>query len=104
MDPTGRGSPQPYELTLYVRGASPLSTSAIQSVRTMCDELLAGRFTLTVVDGVEHPERLVHDHIVALPTLVKHEPPPVRHLVGNLTDIDALRSGLDLGPVQGGAR
>ena len=99
---TGRGRPQPYELTLYVRGASPLSTSAIQSVRTMCDDLLEGRFTLTVVDVVEHPERLVRDHVVALPTLVKHAPPPVRHLVGNLTDIDALRSGLDLGPARGG--
>ena len=97
----GPGQPQPYELTLYVRGASPLSTSAIQSVRTMCDELLGDRFTLTVVDGVEHPERLVADHVVALPTLVKHAPPPVRHLVGNLTDVDALRSGLDLGPARG---
>jgi circadian clock protein KaiB len=98
----GRGEPPPYELTLYVRGASPRSTSAIQSVRTMCDELLAGRFVLTVVDGVEHPERLVEDHIVALPTLVKHAPPPVRHLVGDLTDLDALRSGLDLSPAGGG--
>jgi circadian clock protein KaiB len=68
----------------------------------MCDDLLEGRFVLTVVDGVEHPERLAEDHIVALPTLVKHAPPPVRQLVGDLTDLDALRAGLDLGPAGGG--
>ncbi len=102
MDLAGRGDPPPYELTLYVRGASPRSTSAIQTVRRLCDELLEGRFTLTVVDVVEHPERLVDDHIVALPTLVKHAPPPLRHLVGDLTDLAALRLGLDLGPAWGG--
>ena len=102
MPTAGHQQPGPYVLTLYVRGASPRSTAAIQSVRATCDELLGGRFTLTIVDGAEHPERLVGDHIVALPTLVKHAPPPERHLVGNLADIDVLRSGLDLAPTQEG--
>lgn len=94
--------PEPWVLTLYVRGASPNSTAAIRAVRDLCDEELAGRFTLTVVDCAEHPERLAEDHIVALPTLVKHAPSPERHLVGPLTDADALHRGLDLGPVRRG--
>ena len=87
-----------WSLTLYVSGASPRSTEAITAVRRICDEELAGRVELTVLNASDHPDRVLDDHILAIPTLVKHSPEPARHLVGNLTDANRVRVGLDLGP------
>lgn len=85
-----------WELTLYVSGASPRSSEAIVTVRRICDEDLAGQVDLTVVNAADHPALVKRDHILALPTLVKHAPEPLRHLVGNLTDAARVRTGLDL--------
>lgn len=87
-------------LTLYVSGASPRSAEAIVTVRRICDEDLAGQVDLTVVSAADHPDLVKRDHILALPTLVKHAPAPIRQLVGNLTDVDRVRTALDLaGPI-----
>ena len=97
----GEPAPGPaptWALTLYVSGASPRSTEAIATVRRICDEDLAGRVELTVLDAIDHPDRVLGDHVLAIPTLVKHAPEPMRHLVGNLTDPERVRIGLDLGP------
>jgi circadian clock protein KaiB len=83
-------------LTLYVSGASPRSAEAIVTVRRICDEDLLGRVDLTVIDATDHPERVKQDHILALPTLVKHSPAPLRHLVGNLADVDQVRRELGM--------
>jgi circadian clock protein KaiB len=88
-----------WTLTLYVNGASPRSTEAIATVRRICDEELSGAVDLNVVNAVDHPELLKRDDIVALPTLVKHAPAPLRHMVGNLTDVERVRAGLDLKPL-----
>jgi len=91
--------PEPrWALTLYVSGASPRSAEAILAIRRICDEDLAGRVDLTVLNAADHPVMVKQDNILALPTLVKHTPGPPRHLVGNLTDLDRVRSALDLGP------
>jgi circadian clock protein KaiB len=87
-------------LTLYVSGASPRSSEAVETVRRICDEELAGDVSLTVLTAADHPDQVFDDHILAIPTLVKHAPPPSRHLVGNLTDMDRVRIGLDLGPAR----
>ena len=86
-------------LTLYVAGASPRSAEAIDTVGRICDEDLAGRAELRIVDVSEQPAPAISDDIVAVPTLVKRGPPPSRRLVGNLADADRVRAGLDLGPV-----
>ena len=86
-------------LTLYVAGASPRSAEAIDTVRRICDEELAGRVELRIVDVGEQPALAVGEGIVAVPTLVKRGPAPLRRLVGNLADADRVRAGLDLGPV-----
>lgn len=91
-------SEQRWALTLYVSGASPRSAEAIVAVRRICDEDLAGRVDLTVVNAADHPAMVKKDHILALPTLVKHMPGPLRYLVGNLTDLERVRTALDLGP------
>ncbi|MET0839861.1 MAG: circadian clock KaiB family protein [Marmoricola sp.] len=85
-----------WTLTLYVSGASPRSAEAIVTVRRICDEDLAGRVDLTVLDAMDHPERVKQDHILALPTLVKHSPAPLRHLVGNLADVERVRRELGM--------
>jgi circadian clock protein KaiB len=92
-----------WRLTLYVNGASPRSVEAIVSVRTICDEDLDGMVDLTVVNAQDHPEMVLRDHILALPTLVKHSPSPLRQLVGNLTDATRVRAALDLGPQESGS-
>ena len=66
------------------------------TVRRICDEDLAGKVDLTVLNAADHPAMVKRDHILALPTLVKHSPAPLRHLVGNLTDEARVRVGLDL--------
>ena len=91
------GTPR-WSLTLYVSGASPRSAAALETVRRLCDEELAGRVDLRIVDLAEEPGRVTEDQIMAVPTLVKHEPAPLRRLVGNLADVDRVRTGLDLGP------
>ena len=93
---TAEASGPRWALTLYVSGASPRSSEAIVTVRRICDEDLAGQVDLTVVNAVDHPARVKQDNILALPTLVKHSPQPLRHLVGNLTDAARVRVGLDL--------
>ena len=88
-----------WSLTLYVSGASPRSAAALETVRRICDEELAGRVDLQIVDLAEEPARVQDDEIMAVPTLVKHEPAPLRRLVGNLADVERVRAGLDLGPL-----
>ena len=85
-----------WALTLYVSGASPRSAQALETVRRLCDEELAGQVELEVVDVTDEPALAARDRIVAVPTLVKRLPPPARQLVGDLADVDRLRAGLDL--------
>jgi circadian clock protein KaiB len=85
-----------WRLTLYVSGASPNSAAALATVRRLCDEELAGQVDLEVVDVLEQPALVVRDDIVAIPTLVKRLPGPLRALAGDLGDNSRLRVGLDL--------
>ena len=87
-----------WRLTLYVAGATAHATAAITAIRRICDEDLAGSVDLTVVDVHEEPERVRRDNIVAVPTLVRHEPAPLCYLVGDLSDTARVRAGLDLAP------
>ena len=85
-----------WSLTLYVSGASPRSSEALETVRRLCDEDLPGQVDLQVVDITDQPALADQDGIVAIPTLVKRQPAPPRQLVGELADVDRLRAGLDL--------
>jgi circadian clock protein KaiB len=85
-----------WSLTLYVSGASPHSARALETVRRLCDEDLAGQVELEVVDVTDAPALAGRDGVVAVPTLVKRLPAPPCQLVGDLADVDRLRAGLDL--------
>lgn len=84
-------------LTLYVSGASANSTAALDTIRRICDEELAGEVELQVVEVHDQPALVIQDRILAVPTLVKRLPEPLRQLVGNLADEVRVRQGLDLG-------
>lgn len=77
---------QVYVLRLYVSGASPRSLQAIRNITSVCDEHLADRYALEVVDVYQQPDRAREDHVVALPVLVKKQPLPLRRLVGSLSN------------------
>jgi circadian clock protein KaiB len=88
-----------WALTLYVNGASAKSIEAIETVRRMCDEELGGQVDLEIIDVQQQPALVLRDQIVAVPTLIKRLPGPLRRIVGDLSDSALLRLGLDLGPV-----
>jgi circadian clock protein KaiB len=85
-----------YVLRLYVTGLTPRSTRAIKHVRAVCEEHLAGHYDLEVIDVYQTPARILEDQIVAIPTLVKCTPAPVRLMVGDMSDRDRLLAGLGL--------
>lgn len=85
-----------YQLTLFVSGASELSARAIASARRLCDNHLAGRYDLCVVDVHEDPVAAITSRVFAAPTLVKNRPLPVRKLVGDLSDTEKVLLALEL--------
>ena len=85
-----------YVLRLYVTGMTPRSTRAIKSVRDVCEQHLAGQYALEIIDVYQTPARLMQDQIVAIPTLVKCAPVPIRLLVGDMSNRERLLVGLGL--------
>ncbi len=83
-------------LRLYVTGLTPRSTRAINAVREVCAQQLAGKFDLEIIDVYQQPARILQDHVVALPTLVRQLPGPTRYIVGDMTDRQRLLKGLGL--------
>jgi circadian clock protein KaiB len=90
--------PAHYRLRLFVTGATPRSSRAIQNIRAICEDHLQGRYDLEVVDIYQHPEHAQAEQIVVTPTLVKQTPLPVRKLIGDLSDTARVLAGLDIEP------
>ncbi len=92
-------SPQEtWELRLYVTGRSPKCLQAIENLRLVCEQYLQGRYHIDVVDLLDNPHLAAYDQILAVPTLVRRLPPPIRKVVGDLSDTDRLLAGLELPP------
>lgn len=87
-----------YELRLYVAGMTPRSTRAIASAKAICEEHLKGRYDLRVIDVYQEPVLMAGQQIVALPTLIKELPSPLRRIIGDLSDRERVLIGLDLKP------
>ena len=89
-----------WELRLYTAGQSPKSIAALANLKRVCEEHLAGRYSIEVVDLLKNP-RLAKDHeIIAIPTLVRKLPAPLRKLVGDLSNTEHALVGLQLRPKQ----
>ncbi len=83
-------------MRLYVAGQSPKSLSAIANLQRICDEHLRGRYEVEIVDLLRNPEMARADQIVAIPTLVKKLPVPVRHIIGDLSATERVVVSLEL--------
>jgi len=83
-------------LKLYITGKTPGSKQAIADLHRICEEEFAGRYKLDVIDVLEHPQLAENDKILATPTLIKKLPPPIRRIVGDLSDKEKVLLGLDL--------
>jgi circadian clock protein KaiB len=83
-------------LRLYVAGTTPQSTRAILNAQKICEEHLGGRYQLEVIDIYQRPQLARDEQIIAVPTLVRHLPAPLRKLVGDLSNSERVLIGLDL--------
>ena len=95
----GPATPEEFwELRLYVAGQTPKSLAAFANLKKICEEHLEGRYRIQVIDLLENPKLAKGDQILAIPTLVRKLPEPVRKIIGDLSNTDRVLIGLDLRP------
>jgi len=85
-------------LRLYTAGQTPKSVAAFQNLKRICEEHLPGRYEIEVIDLMKNPRLAKEDQIVAIPTLVRKLPDPLRKIIGDLSDVDRTLVGLQLKP------
>ena len=88
-----------YQLRLYVAGETRRSVAAFANLRRICDVHLAGEYSIEVIDLTKTPQLAAGDQIVAVPTLVRRLPKPIRKIIGDLSNEDRVLIGLDIQPV-----
>jgi len=96
LNPKKKGT---YQLRLYVAGQTPKSLRAFQNLKKICQEHLAGKYKLEVIDLLRDPQLARGDQILALPTLVRNLPRPVNKIIGDLSNTEKVLVGLNLRPV-----
>jgi len=89
-------SEERWELRLYVAGQSPKSLRALSNLKVLCEEHLPGRHVIEVIDLVAQPGRARDDDILAIPTLVRRLPSPLRKIIGDLSNTERVLMGLSL--------
>jgi circadian clock protein KaiB len=94
------GDAEFFELRLYIAGQTSRSLAALANLKRICEEHLQGRYRIEVIDLLQHPQLARGDQILALPTLVRKLPEPIRKLVGDLSDTERALVGLDLRPLR----
>ena len=99
--PTGvSGEAEVWELRLYIAGQTPRSVAAFANLKRLCEEHLPGRYEIEVIDLMQHPQLAAGDQIVAIPTLVRKLPEPLRRIVGDLSNTERTLVGLQLRPAK----
>ncbi|MDF2190599.1 circadian clock protein KaiB [Paraflavitalea sp. CAU 1676] len=93
-------NPDRWQLRLYVAGNTPKSVTALANLKRYCETHLEGRYELEVIDLLKHPQLAAGDQILAIPTLVRKVPVPVRKIIGDLSNEEKVLVGLDLKPVK----
>jgi circadian clock protein KaiB len=87
-----------YNLRLYVAGQTSKSVTALANLKSICETHLAGRYRIEVIDLLENPQLAAGDQILAVPTLVRRLPEPLKRIIGNLSNMERVLVGLDLRP------
>lgn len=95
---TDSGKLERWNLRLYVAGQTPRSITAFQNLKKICEEYLKGQYHIEVVDLMENPTLARGDQILAIPTLVRKLPQPIRKIIGDLSDTERVLVGLDIQP------
>jgi circadian clock protein KaiB len=90
--------PESFLLRLYVTGVTPRSVNAIANIKRICEEHLAGRYQLEVIDLYQQPQLAKGEQIVAAPTVIKQLPLPLRRIIGDMSNTERVLVGLDLRP------
>ncbi len=90
--------PEIWRLRLYVAGQTPKSIAAFANLKKICEEYLKGQYTIEVVDLLENPKLAKGDQILAIPTLVRKLPPPIRKIIGDLSNTERVLVGLNILP------
>jgi circadian clock protein KaiB len=85
-----------WDLRLYVAGQTPKAVTAFNNLKIICEEKLKGKYHITVVDLLKNPQLARNDQILALPTLVRKLPRPMRNIIGDLSDTERVLVGLDI--------
>lgn len=88
--------PEQWNLRLYVAGQTPKSIRAFANLKKLCQEHLGGRYRIEVVDLLDKPQLASGDQILAIPTLVRRLPPPIKKIIGDLSNTERVLVGLDL--------
>lgn len=91
-----KASGEVWHLRLYIAGQTPRSIAALENLQQICEQYLAGKYRLEIVDLLKKPRLAAGDQILAVPTLVRRLPPPLKKLIGDLSDVDRVVVGLDL--------
>jgi circadian clock protein KaiB len=89
-------SSKSYELRLYVAGQTPKSLAAFANLKKICEEHLAGQYEIEVIDLLKHPQLASGDQILAIPTLVRKLPQPIKKIIGDLSNTERVLVGLDI--------
>ncbi len=97
--PTKKKPKKAWELRLYVAGQTPKSLLAFSNLKKICEEHLAGRYRIEVIDLFENPQLAKGDQIFAIPTLVRKLPQPLKKIIGDLSNTERVLVGLDIRPV-----
>jgi circadian clock protein KaiB len=97
---TASADPDVWELRLYVAGKSAKSVAAFENLKRLCEEHLRGKYKIEVVDLLIHPQLAKGDQILAIPTLVRKLPQPIRKVIGDLSNVERTLVGLQLRPAR----
>jgi circadian clock protein KaiB len=89
---------QQYDLRLYVAGQTPRSLQALNNLKRICEEHLAGNYRIEIIDLLQRPQLAAGDQILAIPTLVRRIPKPARKIIGDLSNEHRVLVGLDVRP------
>jgi circadian clock protein KaiB len=94
--PSPSSAAENYRLRLYVAGQTPKSILAFRNLKVICEEYLQGRYEIEIIDLVKTPQLAQGDQILAVPTLVRRLPEPIKKIIGDLSNTDRVLVGLDL--------
>lgn len=85
-----------WQMRLYVAGQTPKSVTAFANLKKLCEEYLPNQYQIEIVDLLQHPDLAQQDKILAIPTLVRRLPPPIRQIIGDLSDREKVLVGLEM--------